>query len=698
MSGATRRILRTRREELGGAWPARRVRVHRFDPTPAERGRQRLLWEWMGVATDTTRDFDPVALAQRVRSPQSMRQRVTYLIGHGHDRGELLQGLRELLGPEHGDSRWEALTDLLTGLWAAEPGAKVVIGANDNLTVDHLSKALPEAFDELRGPGSPLVVARIRSQRDGPEDIVDPDDVVAAATVALQRGEAQVLLLTQQGVAGLNLQAARHVILYACPWDIEEIDQLIGRVDRIVPGALSEAGTAHAAPVTVHVLVQRGLVDDRVVTVLEAARVFHHPAAGDRDDVTALTRAVKAAGLTDGAEGWERAREAGEAVAEARAVGAAGLPLREHQADRGEARRARSERILGAPPAWPALGVSKCSGWRAREAAVHAWLSGMRLARLYNFKAPDPDSGAYTLRYFEGETRRGAAEGQVPLAVSELQGVRDTRPFTLRSHGRAVAGDLVDRHRHIELMDHGGALHDSVVRAWAVAATRRPAIFELVVPASGALGGLRGDVLQVQVGLVRAAACLPPHAATGAPSLLAGLEADERFVLGHLRGALVAAGVVLRPTGPLLPLSAEQLDALLRPDLDEATRQLRWIPEEVALPPWAGGERARDARAQVEGSIRSQARAWWAGQQERLTAARAGRLAVLDAEVQDLTRVEDRLREASPEDGVATRRAAAELRERRSRLEAEVEVRRQWLLGVKPPSVLPAIFANVVLI
>jgi ATP-dependent helicase HepA len=691
VSGSTRRIIRTRREDLGGRWPARRVKVHRFEPTPAERGRQRLLWEWMGVATDTTRDFNPVALAQRVRSPQSVRQRVTYLIGHGHDRGERLQELRELLGPEHGDSRWEALTDLLTGLWAAEPGAKVVIGANDNLTVDHLAESLPIAFDELGGHGRPLVVASIRNQRKGPDAIVDPDDVIATASHEFQRGQAQVMLITEEGVAGLNLQVARHVIFYACPWDIQEIDQLVGRVDRIVPGALSGRGQ-RVKPVTVHVLVQRGLVDDRVVTVLEAAQVLHSPAAGDREDVDALAAAVAVAGLSDGGEGWTKAREAAEVVAVARGSGATRLPLREHQPDRGAARRARVARLLEGSAAWPALGETTAQGWWAREDAVFAWLTLMKEAMLYSFNAIDPVSGAYTLRYRIGNSQYGPAERFAPMPISVMEQLHHTSRFWLRRHVRAVSGQIVDQRREVELLDHGGRLHDSLVEAWFAASVGRTLEFEhLVVAADSPLRPLRGSVLFLSVAALRAGACLPPIS-VDAPRIAAGLEADERFVLGQLRGEIVAAGVAMRAGATPAAIDRSQLDALLRPQADQ---QLRWTVEQAKIPKWATGERADEAQERVNVAIQAQVAAWWGAQQEALTAAIQGRLVVLDAEVHDLLVLEACRRTMDPALSPATMRAINELQARQRELGEEVLVRRAWLQAVRPPDTWPTIRAWV---
>ena len=72
-------------------------------------------------------------------------------------------------------------------------------------------------------------------------------------------GDARVLVSTEAGGEGLNLQVAHLVVNFDIPWNPMRIEQRIGRVDRI--------GQTH--PVRAFNLVLRGSVEDRVHEVLE---------------------------------------------------------------------------------------------------------------------------------------------------------------------------------------------------------------------------------------------------------------------------------------------------------------------------------------------------------------------------------------------------------------------------------------------
>src|SRR3990172_9007635 len=72
-------------------------------------------------------------------------------------------------------------------------------------------------------------------------------------------GDARVLVSTEAGGEGLNLQVAHLVVNFDIPWNPMKIEQRIGRVDRI--------GQTH--PVRAFNLVLRDSVEDRVHDVLE---------------------------------------------------------------------------------------------------------------------------------------------------------------------------------------------------------------------------------------------------------------------------------------------------------------------------------------------------------------------------------------------------------------------------------------------
>jgi hypothetical protein len=614
--GAARRVLRASREALPGGWQRRRVRWVEVPPLRVEAERQELLWEWMRVANDTSREFELDRLAQRVRSPASLRQRVTYLLGHGHDRAGLLKRLSDGLSAGGPDSRQDALLDELAALWSAHPGAKVVIAANDNLTVDHLHELLPKVFDGSGPEGGPLEVARIRSQREGPEGLVDPEDVVAAQVQAFTAGPAAVMLLTDRAVAGINLQAARHIVLYACAWAPKEIDQLIGRVDRITGGA-----AASARPVTVIAITQAGLVDARVGQVLRASGLLERPLSCSDADVQALNDAIADAGLSDGERGWSAAHQAAERVRRGGGGALSELPLRRDL----EARwAAAAEAVLAAPVAQPAFGAPHGVGGAAREAALWAWIQAMQWAKIYSVQRDL--GGAWRLSHFAAAGAHAALPSSPP-GLSVLGHPHASARFWRRSERAAVDGGLHREDAVVELLDHGGPVHEALVDAWGPAAPLTLPAFRVYSREGGALRALRGRTVAVACALA-----VPPSHPGGAPGgrhRAAGLAADYRWLAAALPGELLCAGVLLQH-GAARPLDAQELAAVLAPDPEADC--LHWRSDAAAGPPQAWAGLADGARA----AVAARWAAWWGARWPALRARVEERAWLLRGEVEDL--------------------------------------------------------------
>jgi ATP-dependent helicase HepA len=649
---AGRRVLRSTRDTLRAGWPARRVKIVEVAPLRVEVERQRLLWAWMRVAQGTSREFELDRLAQRVRSPASLRQRITWLLGHGHDREGLLQQLSDGLSAGGPDSRQDALLDELAALWRAEPGAKVVIAANDNLTVDHLHALLPRVFDGSGPDGGPLQVARIRSQREGPEALVDPDDVVAAEVQAFSRGDAAVMLLTDRAVAGINLQAARHVVLYACSWEPREIDQLIGRVDRITGGARGDPPA-----VTVIALTQAGLVDARVVHVLRASGLLERPLSGSEADVQALTEAVAAAGLVDGERGWAAAERAAERVRRGGEGALSVLPLRGALEARWSS---GAEPIWTAPAIQPTFGGPAGRGAAGREEALWAWMRALHAAKVYSVDRSAQRT--WRVGYFAAPGGRPAMPPSPPALRVLEHPLAATRVWR-RSERAAVDGALDREDAVLELLDHGSPLHEALLDAWGPAAPLTVPALRVYSRADGALRPLRGRTVAVACAL----ALPPPHPrrgpAVGAGHLAAGLAADARWLAAACPGALLCEGVSAQ-RGALRPLTDPELAALLAPD-PEADCQ-RWRSEALPRPPTGAPQLLTAARA----ALSARWAAWWGAHWPRLRARREERCWLLRGEVEDLER-----RLAAERAAGRTAAALRPLDRRLSELRAEVDAR-----------------------
>lgn len=175
-----------------------------------------------------------------------------------------------------GDSRFDALVDRLAELWALEPAARAVIVAGDNPTIDRLSLRLPHFFDDPE-TGAPLEIASFSRDPNA-----TADEAIAAARERLDpfiRGRARLLLIGQWAQAGLNLQhAARRIIFYSCPWSPRDVDQLIGRLDRLRKGAERRLRAKQKAEgVDIAVVTWRGSPEARVIDGMERLGVFEAP-------------------------------------------------------------------------------------------------------------------------------------------------------------------------------------------------------------------------------------------------------------------------------------------------------------------------------------------------------------------------------------------------------------------------------------
>ena len=200
---AYRRVIRTRRADYPGVLPRRRHIPVLTEPLGAEQERQALMWEYFGHLGELTLEVEPVKLAKRVvLSPPSLEQRVDYLRRKGHDRRGLLGRAKPLVYRGNGDSRADALIDVLADVWTRDHSERVLVGAQDNLTVDYLFDIVTARLPLIGPIGRrvPLLAARIRQgmMTEAVEDLSGYGNETHENLEAFQRGEAQVLFARTQ--------------------------------------------------------------------------------------------------------------------------------------------------------------------------------------------------------------------------------------------------------------------------------------------------------------------------------------------------------------------------------------------------------------------------------------------------------------------------------------------------------------------
>jgi SNF2 family DNA or RNA helicase len=130
-----------------------------------------------------------------------------------------------------------ALLDLLR----RNPNEKKLVFVHYRDTLDHLA-------DLLRREG--LAFARFEGSLSGPEK---------DAVIARFRDEVPVLLCTESGGEGRNIQFCNTLINFDVPWNPMAIEQRIGRIDRI----------GQQREVFVFNLVTRGTLEERILHLLD---------------------------------------------------------------------------------------------------------------------------------------------------------------------------------------------------------------------------------------------------------------------------------------------------------------------------------------------------------------------------------------------------------------------------------------------
>lgn len=487
---AYRRVIRTRRTDYSGVLPRRRHHPITVAPLGAEADRQALMWRYFAQLNVLTRQFDPVLLAKRViLSPPSLEQRVDFLRRKGHERDGILEQVKPLVHRSNGDSRADALIDLLATIWARAPGERVLVAAQDNPTVDYLFELVQARLPEI-GPLDarvPLIASRVRQG----QDIEAADDLAAFGNETVdnledfQRGTAQVLFATERAQVGLNLQCARVLVLYSVPWRPEEVEQWIGRLDRIGNVAVfSEEGAAQT--IDVYTIAQRGLVDEKVVTVLQRFHVFERSVNLDGAHLGEVTQLIEDAALRPNAVNWRGLEDRTEALAAEDAIQELNSALRSHLPWDAQWATAQRAQLVAMRPAGPVLcDLDLATGPKAWDRSVEPIFKLLAKAGDYHVRwNTDPETGArfHTLWYQFGEREM---YGHRPVTAKVVFNFGED-PSHERSPKYAHAfitrrGDIGNpprrdvalkiegeyARRPLRFANFGNALHDELIDTWA---------------------------------------------------------------------------------------------------------------------------------------------------------------------------------------------------------------------------------------
>lgn len=273
-SATTRRISRQTRESWGAYLPVRDNHVAAFSPNGTEFGRLALINDWLAANPDVA-DLSAQpwpAIHAMLRARRSARAAIDSL---GSRAGPNAAEVRRLTLEDPGDSRFEALLDILAARWLRDSEEKFIIVAGDAGTIDMLVTALPRFFPDLAGDGITTLKRPPAASEETALDIQQMHEAIEP----FASGPARLLLIGDWVQAGLNLHhASENIIFYSLPWDPQAVDQLIGRIDRLRHNGLARArkGTG-AGKVRIWRLVMRFSPEEAISAAMDAIRLFDRP-------------------------------------------------------------------------------------------------------------------------------------------------------------------------------------------------------------------------------------------------------------------------------------------------------------------------------------------------------------------------------------------------------------------------------------
>ena len=172
---------------------------------------------------------------------------------------DLIQKIEEL----DGDSKAEQLLNALEEIWSTMGDEKIVIFTAFKSTQLYLKRLIER---DLTANGQPVKVAVFN----GAMNVDQKEDAIRNF-----REKHQVLIATEAGGEGRNLQFAHILVNYDLPWNPMKVEQRIGRLDRI----------GQKKTVFIYNLACRKTVEERVLSVLTNRIRLFEESVGSLDPI-----------------------------------------------------------------------------------------------------------------------------------------------------------------------------------------------------------------------------------------------------------------------------------------------------------------------------------------------------------------------------------------------------------------------------
>lgn len=283
-----RNVLRSYRTDFPDHLPRRQPKRMIVEPTNAERDRMHAALSYIGgfLGKYNEPQYLQVAssLLQRASlGGQSLQDRLTRLRRGEAEHEPRLMKMSELSKRENADSRLDCLVDWLVRFWQEDATRKVVLAAEDNVTVeelaDELSWRLPRVGPRERRIKLKTVIAtddrRVLDDEIGGLDSQTLRNLAGSKLRKFEETDAQLLIAHHAYRQSYNLQVADALVFYALPWKPEDVDQWIGRVDRLGREFVDpERPNSRPKPIRIVTLHRQGDPTIGVQEVLDEYRIF----------------------------------------------------------------------------------------------------------------------------------------------------------------------------------------------------------------------------------------------------------------------------------------------------------------------------------------------------------------------------------------------------------------------------------------
>jgi superfamily II DNA or RNA helicase len=291
-------LSRTRKVDVQEAKPHRRSIVHRVIPTANELRFYRALTDATrakfienaghGGATLASMQYQRQAASSMVATIDHWSEREgTELMGDSSELSDLgdddsdtdpnaeppPDAVDTILSPfaqlrqqlYRDDTKWHGLHEVLQSVESEEPGAKVVVFAYFKRTLRYLEQRLSEEG-----------VLCLRVDGDVPSSPEDPDNDERQKRIDRFKSDPtiRVLLSSEVGDEGIDLQFAHYLVNYDLPWNPMRVEQRIGRLDRI--------GQDSKFVTVINVSMQETIEDRILQRLYERIKIFEE-SIGDLD-------------------------------------------------------------------------------------------------------------------------------------------------------------------------------------------------------------------------------------------------------------------------------------------------------------------------------------------------------------------------------------------------------------------------------